>query len=472
MSAGPAALAALRGLLDERGLSGSYDDEDLVDVVQTLRAECKEIGKLQAGQEGEWYEALFLAVYRTLPDLIDVAHEESKDALAVCLRDLTMGCLTAHTRAMWGNHAVDWARAAGVYPSLDGGGSSVAAAPVDIGGAWVVQDPAGGAANGLAVPLPEIRAALTAGRGDAEAGRALLLRGGRMLLAVRRPAEGPLAGSLAQLAAQAPAGVAADPAVTAAIAAAAGAAGPGADLMRAVGFGGLPVAGAAAARPGAPARGALGGVGAGAVTAAPAALRLGAPVDGLAHFGYRTGSAIQPGHRRVAAEVLKRVGTSAASVRGFVHSEHRNATAARLGEMDTLAAQVDTMLAAAARAGLSMEHVLADDVLEIALSRLAALDLIERDGNPAGALALQAVSADPYLFSAASREAASKVSRDAHKLKEALGRKNAAAGHGSDGHADKGRGKGGRGTACYLCEGPHTVQDCPGLAAARAAVPK
>ena len=46
MSAGPAAVGALRGLLDERGLSGSYDDEDLVDVVQTLRAECKEIGKL------------------------------------------------------------------------------------------------------------------------------------------------------------------------------------------------------------------------------------------------------------------------------------------------------------------------------------------------------------------------------------------------------------------------------------------
>ena len=201
-------------------------------------------------------------------------------------------------------------------------------------------------------------------------------------------------------------------------------------------------------------------------------------VDGLTLYGWRTGSAIRPGHRRVAAEVLAAVGARAASARHYIAIEHlTGSSSARYAEMDVLAAQVDTMVEAHARAGHSRSVLEADDALEIACSRLASLDLIERDGNVRGALAIQATATEGYLYSASSREAASKHAKDEAKLRSALGERSFPSG----GRGPKGKGKGdrgpdrergsnGRGPQCYLCGGTHMIQDCPNLAAAQAAV--
>ena len=152
-------------------------------------------------------------------------------------------------------------------------------------------------------------------------------------------------------------------------------------------------------------------------------------------------------------------------------------SSARYAEMDVLAAQVDTMVEAHARAGHSRSVLEADDALEIACSRLASLDLIERDGNVRGALAIQATATEGYLYSASSREAASKHAKDEAKLRSALGERSfPSGGRGAKGKAkgdrgpDRERGANGRGPQCYLCGNSHMIQDCPNLAAAQAAV--
>ena len=186
---------------------------------------------------------------------------------------------------------------------------------------------------------------------------------------------------------------------------------------------------------------------------------------GLSHYGFRTGSAIRPGHRRVAAEVLDRIGSKADTVRAYVAQEYSHVSAARYGEMEVLAAMLDTAVERAARTGVPRAALLADDALEIAASRLLALDLMERDGNVSGALSLQAVATDNYLSSTASREAASKVAQQEQKLRSALNSL-------GDKSSGRGKGRGGKGVVCFLCEENHAVQDCPKLAVAKAAVKK
>lgn len=195
------------------------------------------------------------------------------------------------------------------------------------------------------------------------------------------------------------------------------------------------------------------------------------PVPGgagsLSHYGLRTGSAIRPGHRRVAGEVLDRIGSRAETVRAYVSQEYSHVSPARYGEMEVIAAMMDTAIERAARAGVPRSALLADDALEIAASRLLALDLMERDGNVSGALALQAVATDNYLASSTSREAASKVAKDEQKLQSALNSRSDKPSRGG-----KGRGNAGKGVVCFLCEENHAIQDCPKLAAAKAAAKK
>ena len=68
-------------------------------------------------------------------------------------------------------------------------------------------------------------------------------------------------------------------------------------------------------------------------------------------------------------------------MRAYVGQEYGHVGPARFGEMEVLAAMMDTAIERAARAGIPRSALLADDALEIAASRLLALDLMERDSQ-------------------------------------------------------------------------------------------
>jgi len=460
-----AAVDALRALLNSAPCE-DWEDDDVVAAILGLRNKVREVGKPeQYAALSDWYGNLFGAVYDSVGPLVDVWAEvawpqgDPPTVLTLGLRDLLNGCCTARVRAALGNHSVDWNRLALEYQRLpDAAGRPPLDAPQTVGvidGEWVVADEDAGPLQGARVPLGAVEAAVKAGRGMVSSGRAIVeLETGSMYLARRVKSSAPPAGGQDD-----------DVVLQQALARAFGA-----PLGQAV----TPLGQAVAPRT---SPGVLEGLQHAVAAGTQGARADGAPAPGLARnaleaYGYRTGSALKPGHRRVAAEVLRAIGSRADSARAYLAVEHaRQLGTARYAEMDVLAAQVDTLLEAHRRAGATQAAVDGDDCLEIACSRLGALDLIERDGNVSGALALQGVATEGYLFSVSSRDVAAKHAKEEAKLRDALGERGSAGGRGKGG--DKGGelvSQGRPGVTCYLCSGPHAVTHCPNLAAARAAV--